>query len=680
MKESKYVLLLLEILFLGGLKVSEATDVIYTIVPSSQNHSGSIKSCPQNEMGPETFCLTLQQFAGNLSTSRYNITNLTLVFVKGEHELSDSITILSDSDILEFSMVSRDDTYNSTSIECGGPFINFNFSSVHSVHITGLTFSGCETTTESVQHLTVENCTFLGTEFSGTALTISESNADIIDTEFLSNTKGTFRDGIQFYLGSTVGGAVVITHSNVTINECLFEDNEASKGGAVYVRQASDVVVKNSDFYSNAALDCDGLCYGGALYLEGSSSMTVHDCMFENNTSEDDGGVAAVINATLTISHCYAADNDASSFGGAIRTENGGTVTIVDCNFTRNSANGGGVISALQESTVVIDRSRFSYNSARNSGGGVVRAVKQCDIIMRNSIFDSNTVHGYYKPGGVAYFSRNNFLTVTDCDFTKNSADNGGVFGSIQSTVTIFNSKFSLNIAEISGGVLGGIRSNASFNNCTFDHNEALQDGGVVAMIEGSLNISSCISNNNVARYGGVMSVTHVTIVIDNSTFTDNAASIDGGALALHTLCHAEIYDSRFENNVAYHDGGVAYFFDRSNSTIDGCHFKQNSASYGGVLVAKRESKIDINSCTFIENSAITNAAVMYGSSFSVFSVNDSVFTDNKAGDNGGLCYIIENSRLSFTLCDLERNSAGHSGGALFGYNHSVIALDSCSI
>ena len=683
MKESKYVLLLLVILFLGGLKVSDATDVIYTIVPSSQNHSDSMKSYRQNETGPGNSCLTLQQFADNLSTSRYNITNLTLVFVEGVHELSDSITILSDSDISVFSMVSRDDTYNSTSIKCSGVFVDFNFSSVDSVHIRGLTFSGCETTTESVQHLTVEKCTFIGTEYSGTALTISESTADITDTEFLSNTKGTFQDGIQFlsiHLGSTVGGAVVITHSNVTIDGCLFEDNEASKGGAVYAKQASDVALKNSDFYSNAALDCDRLCYGGALYLEGSSSMTVHDCMFENNTSEDDGGVAAVINATLTISHCYAADNDARSFGGVIRTENGGTVTIVDSNFTRNNANGGGVISALNESTVVIDRSRFFYNSARNSGGGVVCAVKQCDIIMQNSTFDSNVAHGYGRSGGVAFFSGIEFSTVIDCDFIKNIADNGGVFGLFQSSITICNSDFSLNIAGISAGVLGAIGSNVSFDNCTFDRNKALQEGGVVGMIEGSLNISSCISNNNVAQYGGVMSVTHVTIVIDNSTFTDNAASIDGGALALYTLCHVEIYDSRFENNVAYHDGGVAYFFDRSNSTIDGCHFKQNSASYGGVLVAKRESNIDINSCTFIKNSAITNAAVIYGSSLCVFSVYDSAFTDNKAGDNGGLCYIIENSRLSFTLCDLERNSAGHSGGALFGYNHSVIALDSCTI
>lgn len=676
------MLLLLEILFLGGLVVSEATDVIYTIVPSSQNNSDSIKSCPQNKMRPESFCLTLQQFADSLSTSSYNSTNLTLVFVEGEHELSDAITI---SDISVFSMVSRDDTYDSTSIECGGIFVNFNFSSVHSVHMSGLTFSGCETTTESVQHLIVENCTFLGTEYSGTALTISESNADITDTEFLLNTQGTFRDGIQFlsiHLGSTVGGAVIITHSNVTIDECLFEDNEASRGGAVYVKQASDVVVKNSDFHSNAALDCDtGLCYGGALYLEESSSMSVHDCTFGNNTSEGNGGVAAVINATLTISHSYASDNSASSFGGVISTEKGGTVTIVDSNFTQNNANGGGVISALEESTVIINRSRFSYNSARNSGGGVMIAVKQCDVTMQNSTFDSNMAHGYGRPGGVAYFSGIDISTVILCDFIENSADNGGVFGLFQSSVTISDSDFSLNIAEINAGVLGGISgSNATFNNCSFDRNEALYEGGVVSMKEGSLNISSCISNNNVAKYGGVMSVVDIAIVIDNSTFTDNVASIDGGALALYTQCQVEIYDSRFENNFAYHDGGVAYFFNGSTSTIDGCHFKQNSAGYGGALVAKRGSNVDINSCTFIENSAITNAAVMYGSSLSVFSVYDSVFMDNKAGDNGGLCYIIENTRLNLTLCDLERNSAGHNGGALFGYNHSVLAIDSCTV
>ena len=336
MKESKCVLFLLVAVVLGGLKVSGA-DVLY-IVPS-QNHSFPAWS--------EVSCLTLQQFAE--VSSRYNSTNLTLFLTDGKHDLNSTIDI---SDISAFSMISRDDTYDSTSIECGES-ANFKFSSVLLLHIRGLVFFGCENIIKYVHQLTIEDCTFLGTAYSGTSLTISESNVDITDTHFLSNMRGTYRDHVEFlpiHHGSTVGGAIIMTHSNVTVDNCLFEENKASVGGAIYAQHSSDMVMKSSDFYSNEAMGCDtGLCYGGALFLEESSSMTVKDCMFENNTSEGNGGVAVVINATLAVSHSHVSDNAAIKYGGVISTDKGGIVTIYGSNFTRNKAEGGGVISAQKK-------------------------------------------------------------------------------------------------------------------------------------------------------------------------------------------------------------------------------------------------------------------------------------------------------------------------------------------
>ena len=184
------------------MKVSGATDVFYIVPPSLDTDT---KTCPQ--MGPEESCLTLQEFANNSgsSTISYNSINLTLFFLEGKHYLNNTITISDISGISAFSMISSNDTYDTTSIECSGLFqdADFKFLSVHSVHIRGLTFFGCESETESVQNLIIEQCTFWGVvlpgpTFSGTSLTISDSMADITDTQFILNVWGTYRDHVEF--------------------------------------------------------------------------------------------------------------------------------------------------------------------------------------------------------------------------------------------------------------------------------------------------------------------------------------------------------------------------------------------------------------------------------------------------------------------------------------------------
>ena len=334
-----------------------------------------------------------------------------------------------------------------------------------------------------------------------------------------------------------------------------------------------------------------------------------------------------------------------------------------------------------KKSTVTIDHSRFSFNSAYDHGGGVVYVTEQCDVTIQNSSFASNEADSYEGLGGVAHIEGNSVSTINWCDFTENSADCGGAFALTQSDVSISDSTFSFNSAGYDGGVIDGVlQSNAALNNCKFDHNKATHDGGVVAMVEGSVTIDSCIANNNSAKYGGVVTLTNSTIVIENNnTFTDNTAYIDGGILASYIQCQIEIHNSRFENNFAYHDGGVAYLFNGSVTTIDGCHFTRNRASYGGVLVAKRMSDIDIDNCIFTKNSAVTDGATIYGSSLCIVSVHGSNFTNNRAGNNGDL-HIAENSSLTITICDFTDNSAGHNGGVMFGYNHSILTIDSCTI
>ena len=76
-----------------------------------------------------------------------------------------------------------------------------------------------------------------------------------------------------------------------------------------------------------------------------------------------------------------------------------------------------------------------------------------------NSTFDSNVVHmkGYIRATGVAYLIGISSSRISHCDFTENGADNGGMLVLTQSSVSITDSNFSLNSAEIYGGIIAGI-------------------------------------------------------------------------------------------------------------------------------------------------------------------------------------------------------------------------------
>ena len=88
----------------------------------------------------------------------------------------------------------------------------------------------------------------------------------------------------------TVGGALIVTNSTLTIDNCMFDRNSANVGGATFIESKSKVFIKNSDFTFNHATGChhSNLCLGGALFIEGMSRVNISNSSFENNESDQD--------------------------------------------------------------------------------------------------------------------------------------------------------------------------------------------------------------------------------------------------------------------------------------------------------------------------------------------------------------------------------------------------------
>ena len=73
----------------------------------------------------------------------------------------------------------------------------------------------------------------------------------------------------------------------LTINSCLFENNVADEGGAIYVQGVA--TISNTDFQFN-----EGDWQGGAVVAASGSQLTMTNCNFRNNIVDNFGGALSV--------------------------------------------------------------------------------------------------------------------------------------------------------------------------------------------------------------------------------------------------------------------------------------------------------------------------------------------------------------------------------------------------
>ncbi len=117
------------------------------------------------------------------------------------------------------------------------------------------------------------------------------------------------------------GGAIYFDTSGTpglfTINDCIFENNQAGSGGAVMSDYTATVIYNNCKFIGNrATIDYADYAGGGAVYSEYHSQFT--NCIFFNNSAAGKGGAVNLYAYPGTFTNCTFTLNRADLQGGAI--------------------------------------------------------------------------------------------------------------------------------------------------------------------------------------------------------------------------------------------------------------------------------------------------------------------------------------------------------------------------
>ncbi|HEX8545698.1 MAG TPA: hypothetical protein VF691_01980, partial [Cytophagaceae bacterium] len=305
--------------------------------------------------------------------------------------------------------------------------------------------------------------------------------------------------------------------------------------------------------------------------------------------------------------------------GGAVKSEHQGKIIIDNCLFTYNNAEqGGSAIFSAFEGRTVITNSKFDNNVsiAKNTErGSTVMLWGPLSQTIQKSDFTNNK-----GINGAAINGLNAGMLVEDCNFINNTTANaffdtgkdndflrgyGGAIYADRATagppstalgsIIVRRSKFEGNIGQSDGGAMylyTDETDNVLIEDCYFNNNEAKLLSGTRGGGGGAIE-----QMNNAKNKG---------FVVRNSTFSNNSAAVNGGAIRAD-WADTDISNCTFYNNKALQtksdgysaNGGALVTFSMTNSTVNvtNCTFANNYAGWvgGAICSDKVNTKIKNN-------------------------------------------------------------------------------------
>jgi hypothetical protein len=289
----------------------------------------------------------------------------------------------------------------------------------------------------------------------------------------------------------TTAGSTVVSISGLTLTHGLVDDTTTAdylEGGAIYVGPNSHLTLGQMVIQYNT-VDCAGPCGAG----EGFG-----------------GGIASVLNSSLTIDDSSISFNSATAIGGGIYFSSGTAagddlsltnVTLMSNNVTDASVGDGGAIFIATAHQATLTNLTVSNNTAAFAGGGLY--VTGAPVSITDSTFSSNQAQGTgsMSGGGAINVRDSASLRLANSSINSNStaSDGGGVWVSGVVAV-IYNSTFVSNSAAGTnggGGVFEGTADLTLVNNTMSGNMASSALGGGLYLNGGTVSLRNMIVANS---------------------------------------------------------------------------------------------------------------------------------------------------------------------------------------
>ena len=326
-------------------------------------------------------------------------------------------------------------------------------------------------------------------------------------------------------ISGTFGGAINVTGglSKAELTDCIIEDCQADKGGAIGCGSGTTVKLTNTTIKKCKASGSGSASGGGAIYAEGAT-IEITSCTLTNNEAATYGGGIYVTGGSLTLNNTTiggeqfydGADlgktkgNKAKSGGGVYIEGNGTSVTMnggsIQYNKTIDGYGGGVCIKGSGTSFTMtggkITQCKAKVTSPSSTvgrGGGIYGDNSSVSITIKGTAeisYNESTCQGVGSGGGICG-GDNSIITVSeDATIKNNSAQGygGGVYfkgtfkftgGTITgNTITLGADKSGTGIFPENSGTTLEMSGNARVAN---DNDIYLPNSRVITITDGPL-------------------------------------------------------------------------------------------------------------------------------------------------------------------------------------------------
>ena len=364
---------------------------------------------------------------------------------------------------------------------------------------------------------------------------------------------------------AALSGIIYSYESSLLIRDSIFQNNIAALSGSVLeIYKHSSLIIENGSLINNSVLHL-----GRALYIDTNSTLTISNVHLIENKAIIDAAINAKTFSQITIFNSLFVTN----YGSVISINPDASLQMNQCVFFNNSDQ---AISVTSSGVITIKNTEFSHNT-----GGAILVTKSTNVFFYHCLFNDNFA---FRGGAVQVV--NSDVRLIGCNFTRNTATNGGVFWISGKT---FVTDYIINNNRANGdGRVGNLQENShiSITTSIFRANSAVQDGGVLWIRNGNMSVWS-------------------------SSFVKNNANRNGGVICAKYFSHINISKTTFLKNNAGNSAGVIFSKEGSKVFVNDSIIKHNSANVCGMMLIGSLSVVEISFCQIQENNAIILARAL---------------------------------------------------------------------
>lgn len=242
---------------------------------------------------------------------------------------------------------------------------------------------------------------------------------------------------------------------------------------------------------------------------------------------------------------------------------------------------------------------------------------------------------------------------------------------------SIINCQFS-KITTDSGGALYVTGTGCNITECIFSENIARNGAGAAISLYGDNNrISNCEFRDNVAQGdngdAGALLIRASNCIVENTNFTSNYCSNNGGAVAVYNEKNKfinNIFKSNYvKNNLTNAKGGGAIYSSCQGLNIINCTFEDNNAfkANGGAVILGEYNHVENSS--FKGNMALTGNDI-YANSTSYLFYNEIILDYGETQMDSIYGVNLQNTNTTFIQTKID-SSVTFTAGMVFEYGSS---------